>query len=183
MDQKLWQYLSISHTVSESPSGLRRLAYRPVGAPRFATYYIIAILYIICQAKSFRRKKRGWKIRGEIKSVLLWINPDFQILMPKNPVDHWKELPSGKSRSPPRRATRRRWFWSFWWRKAGEDFLRFFPSTRGAGQMVSPFIDLLDLLKNLSTFSTEIFVNRHFLLLFIKHTHGAWSIGFFCLIH
>jgi hypothetical protein len=40
--------------------------------------------------------------------------------------------------------------------------------------MVSPFIDLLDLLKNLSTFSTEIFVNRHFLLLFIKHS--AWSM-------
>jgi len=56
MDRKLRRYLSISHTVSGSPSGLTRLAYQPAGALRSATYYIISILYLICQAQSFRAK-------------------------------------------------------------------------------------------------------------------------------
>jgi len=61
MGRKLWRYLSISHTVSRSPSGLTRLAYQPADALRSATYYIIPILYLICQVQPFRKggKKRG----------------------------------------------------------------------------------------------------------------------------
>lgn len=57
MDQTLRRCLSISHNVSRSPSGLTRPAYQPAGALRSATYYIIPILYLICQAPSFKPRR------------------------------------------------------------------------------------------------------------------------------
>ena len=95
--------------------------------------------------------------------------------MSVNPVNHREPSTSAIFARATCRAARRGRLRPLRRRETGEHFLRLFSSAIGAGQRISSLIHFLDLFKDLSAFSTSIFINRHGFLLLNEHI--AWGIA------